>query len=51
VSDKKYGLIQEILALDSETYAGIDDPSFLESMSVDELRKYLKDMKKQLGVK
>jgi hypothetical protein len=51
MSDKKYSLIQDILTLDQDTYGGIDDPSFLEDMSVDELRKYLKGMKRQLGIK
>ena len=50
MASEKKSLILQILELDQETYCGIDDPSFLERMSVDELKKYLKDMKKQLGI-
>lgn len=50
MSDTKADLIWKILELDRDTYAGIDDPSFLERMSIDELRKYLRKMLRELGV-
>lgn len=51
MTDEKCDLIWRIVALDQETYGGIDDPGFLHAMSIDKLRKYYADMRKQLGMK
>lgn len=48
IDEKSKELIQKIITLDQETYGGINDPSFLEQMTVRQLEEYLKEMHENL---
>lgn len=48
--DERSMLINEILSLDAETFQGIDDPSYLNSLSLERLKEELESLKAQIGM-